>query len=158
MNQSLLTSPQRKNKKSAIGKRREAAFWDQLKKQIAKLRPNWLTERIESWATPGFPDVFLEDDRGVYHTIELKHCITPHVDLSPHQVSFHSRHKKGSSWILVKYSPHGAGRAYALMLYHGSQAVDVRMEGLSTNPVLELDSPASWEPLFQRIEAGHVFD
>ena len=57
-----------------------------------------MTERIESWATPGFPDVFVEDDGGKYHTIELKHCIAPRVDLSPHQVSFHSRHGNGSSW------------------------------------------------------------
>jgi len=123
---------------------------------MARSRPKWLTERVESWATAGFPDVFVEDGRGIYHTIELKHCITSRVDLSPHQVSFHSRHNNGPSWILVKYSPHGAGRSYALLLYHGSQAVELRMEGLTVSPVLELDNPNDWEQVFQTIEAGHV--
>ena len=123
---------------------------------MAQKRPKWLTERIESWATAGFPDVFVEDDGGKYHTIELKHCIAPRVDLSPHQVSFHSRHGNGSSWILIKYSPHGAGRVYALMLYHASQAVELRMDGLATKPVLELNNPDDWEPVFETLEAGHA--
>jgi hypothetical protein len=40
---------------------------------------------------------------------------------------------------------------YELFLYHGRQAVDVRMDGLKTRPVLHLPSCDDWTPIFETI-------
>jgi Holliday junction resolvase len=111
-----------------------------------------MMERIENWAGLGFPDVFINAD-GTFHLLELKTAKHNAVTIRPHQVSFHSRHSNASSWILVKYQP-PASQAYSLNLYHGTQAVDVAMDGLKTEPVLELDHTADWNELFEAITMG----
>jgi len=111
------------------------------------MRPSWKMERIENWVSQGFPDVFINAD-GLFHLLELKACKNNSVTIRPHQVSFHSRHKNASSWILVKYQRPADKRAYSLILYHGAQAVDVAMDGLKTPPVFEMTHADDWSGLF----------
>ena len=60
--------------------------------------------RLETWATPGIPDVLLCDEKGKFHFVELKATAGNAVDLRPHQVAWLSNHKNASVWVLVKKS------------------------------------------------------
>tara|TARA_A100001515_G_scaffold32563_1_gene25437 strand:+ start:359 stop:787 length:429 start_codon:yes stop_codon:yes gene_type:complete len=82
----------------------ESKFWKQLKAGTADLDVLWT--RIESWASPGVPDLF-----GVYrgHSfwLELKICklkTVKHIDLSPQQVLWQVQHSQAgaSVWNLVR--------------------------------------------------------
>jgi hypothetical protein len=111
---------------------------------------SWTTTRIETWATPGVPDVDICDERGLFHKVELKVADGNKVDLRPHQVAYLTRHQHASVWILVK-KVLTLKDDYELFLYHGRQAVDVRMDGLKTRPVLHLPSCDDWTPIFETI-------
>jgi Holliday junction resolvase len=63
---------------------------------------SWTTTRIETWATPGVPDVDICDERGLFHKVELKVADGNKVELRPHQVAYLTRHQHASVWILVK--------------------------------------------------------
>jgi len=71
------------------------------------------------------------------------------VELRPHQVSYLTRHKHASVWILVRKGLTKTN--YELSLYRGEQAVDVCMDGLKTEPVLRLDTPENWDALWDTI-------
>jgi hypothetical protein len=111
---------------------------------------SWTTTRIETWATPGVPDVDICDERGLFHKVELKVADGNKVDLRPHQVAYLTRHQHASVWILVK-KVLTLKDDYELFLYHGRQAVDVRMDGLKTRPVLHLPGCDDWTPIFETI-------
>jgi hypothetical protein len=111
---------------------------------------SWTTTRIETWATPGVPDVDICDERGLFHKVELKVADGNKVELRPHQVAYLTRHQHASVWILVKKGL-TLKDDYELFLYHGRQAVDVRMDGLKTRPVLHLPGLDDWTPIFETI-------
>ena len=111
---------------------------------------SWTTTRIETWATPGVPDVDICDERGLFHKVELKVADGNKVELRPHQVAYLTRHQHASVWILVRKGL-TLKDDYELFLYHGRQAVDVRMDGLKTRPVLHLQSCDDWTPIFEMI-------
>jgi hypothetical protein len=109
----------------------------------------WTATRIETWATPGVPDVDLCDDLGRFHKIELKVSATNKVDLRPHQVAYMTRHRHASVWIMV--SKGLTLKKHELYLYHGQQAVDVAMDGLKTPPVVKIESSDDWGILWKTI-------
>lgn len=76
------------------------------------------------------------------------------VELRPHQVAWLTKHaaRGASVWVLIKYLGHGQScrdRPDQFMLYPGSQAVDLRLEGLKIPPLYVADEDkVDWEHLF----------
>lgn len=132
-------------------KPREASLWQRMKLALREHAPTWSATRLESRATLGVPDVLLKDHRGAWHLVELKTTHTRKVDITPHQVAFASKHADASCWILVRALRDGQDR---LLLFDGAAAVDLRMEGLSANPVLEQLAPFDWPTVFNTLASS----
>jgi len=97
---------------------------------------------------PGVPDLLVCDESGKLHLIELKFTKTNAVELRPHQVSFLSKHKHASTWILVKKWPQKTDDP-EIYLFRGEDAVDLRMDGLSkVEPVIVFGKRVDWEKLW----------
>ena len=90
---------------------------------------------------------------GKLHLIELKKMSGNKVLLSPHQVSFLTRHRHASAWVLIK-SHVGKQKDYRILLFKGAQAIALSTEGLqAVEPVLILKKkPIEWAKLFEEIE------
>ena len=71
-----------------------------------KIKSKWKSIsfiRIENRALLGTPDLLCQNSKGTFFTLELKVTKGYSVALSPHQVSFHFKHKK-NTFILVSSS------------------------------------------------------
>jgi len=145
----LLISPPKKSKnqmpRKAL-KNREAGLWklisDGLKKSGRKIE----TTRLESWAIPGVPDVLLCSESGVFSFLELKIAKSGvgKLNLSPHQCSWLSRHTGGPCFIVVR------DRSLDISVYSGSDAVDLRMDGLAAVEALAVfEEPYDWQAFFK---------
>jgi hypothetical protein len=104
------------------------------------------TTRLESWALPGVPDVLLLSEGGVFSLLELK--VTKgragKLDLSPHQCAWLSRHSGGPVFIIVRDS------SLDIRVYSGSDAVNLRMDGLAAVEALAVfEEPYDWEAFFR---------
>jgi hypothetical protein len=127
-------------------KNREAGLWrlisDGLKKSGRKIE----TTRLESWATPGVPDVLLCSERGAFSFIELKVVKrrASKVDLSPHQCAWLTRHAHGAVFVVVREP------SLAISIFGAASVVDLRMDKFSTiSPLAVLQEPYNWEAFFQ---------
>ena len=109
-----------------------------------------LFTRIESTAVAGVPDLLIADESGNYHMVELKFISGNAVNLSPHQVAWLTRHQHTSAWILIKKQKTELSKS-ELYLYPASDAIDVKMAGVKTEPVLHLIQPFNWSEVFQKI-------
>ena len=77
----------------------ERQLWKKLKNESKRI--SWT--RLENWALFGTPDLLGYAPSGNFFTVELKatHPKKPNfVRFSPHQISFHTKHKK-NTFILV---------------------------------------------------------
>ena len=83
----------------------------------------------------------------MFHFIELKFVKANAVNLSPHQVAWLTRHKHSSSWVLVKKQNKSDTKA-ELYLYKADQAIDLKTNGLKTEPVGTWKAPFDWEKLW----------
>ena len=73
-----------------------------------KIKSKWKSIsfiRLENRALLGTPDLLCQNSNGTFFTLELKICkVTKgNILLSPHQVSFHMKHKK-NTFVLVASS------------------------------------------------------
>tara|TARA_R100001377_G_scaffold79008_1_gene57002 strand:+ start:473 stop:781 length:309 start_codon:yes stop_codon:yes gene_type:complete len=91
---------------------------------------------------PGLPDIVMQDEKGLFHFIELKHTMGRAVDLSPHQVVWLDNHKSGSAWIMVRRS--GPKEPDTIRVYHASAAMEARMHGIDFPPELLSEEPYDW--------------
>ena len=111
----------------------ETNFWKNVKKLLIDGEEHYLVSRIESYATPGFPDcVVFRRDTGFF-TLELKSAKPENasfVRFSPHQISFHIKHKK-NTFILVACSP----KLGHFRLYPGSRILELVDLGLKLEPL-----------------------
>lgn len=65
------------------------------------------------------------------------------LSLSPHQVAWLTRHSSGNCFIIVRDS------SLDISIYHGSDAVDLRMDGMSTVQALGVfKEPYNWKAFF----------
>ena len=83
---------------------------------------------------------------GVFSFMELK--ITKgrsnKLNLSPHQCAWLSRHSGGPCFIVVRDS------RLAISIYSGSDAVDLRMDGLTAvSPLAVFEKPYNWSEFFK---------
>jgi len=77
----------------------ERELWKKLKNETTSI--SWT--RLENWALFGTPDLLGYSSRGTFFTVELKVTSlkkSNFVRFSPHQISFHIKHKK-NTFVLV---------------------------------------------------------
>ena len=105
--------------------------------------------RLESWATPGVPDVICCAEDGSFSFLELKvlHGKSRKVALSPHQVSWQTRNGHGRTYVVVRATDLG------LRLYLGADCADLCLAGLdSVEAMAVFSEPYDW-PEFWRLTA-----
>ncbi len=127
-----------------------------MKTALGKSKKKIEHTRLETWAMPGVPDVVLCDESGNFHFVELKASTTNAVDLRPHQVSWLSRHKHASTWVLVLRIADRGTRTKAptpesISLYPGSDAMDLKFDGLKIDPVYRSEGKADWDRILDLI-------
>ena len=107
----------------------ERQLWKKLKNATTGI--SWT--RLENWALFGTPDLLGYSSRGTFFTVELK-VTTPKkpnfVRLSPHQISFHMKHKK-NTFILVACSRELGN----FRIYSGSRILELVDLGLKLDPL-----------------------
>ena len=107
----------------------ERKLWKKLKNESKRI--SWT--RLENWALFGTPDLLGYAPSGNFFTLELK-STTPSkpmkVRFSPHQISFHMKHKK-NTYVLVACSL----ELGHFRLYSGSRILELVDLGLKLEPL-----------------------
>ena len=107
----------------------ERKLWRKLKNESKRI--TWT--RLENWALFGTPDLLGYSPSGNFFTVELKSTtIRKHKFLrfSPHQISFHIKHKK-NTYVLVACSL----ELGLFRLYPGSRILELVDLGLKLEPL-----------------------
>ena len=107
---------------------RERQLWKKLKNECKGI--SWT--RLENWALFGTPDLLGYAPSGHFFTLELKSTAPKNPNLvrcSPHQISFHMKHKK-NTFVLVACSP----ELGHFRLYPGSRILELVDSGLKLEP------------------------
>ena len=99
----------------------ERQLWKKLKNET----PTIAWTRLENWALFGTPDLLGYAPSGNFFTVELKNTNEYKVRFSPHQISFHLKHKK-NTFILV-----ACALDQLVRLYPGSRILELVDSGLS---------------------------
>ena len=109
----------------------ERELWKKLKNATTGI--SWT--RLENWALFGTPDLLGYSSRGTFFTVELKVTSLKKsniVRFSPHQISFHLKHKK-NTYVLVACSL----ELGLFRLYPGSRILELVDLGLKLEPLRE---------------------
>ena len=107
----------------------ERQLWKKLKNETTSI--SWT--RLENWALFGTPDLLGYTSNGTFFTVELKRTAPKNPNLvrfSPHQISFHIKHKK-NTFILVACTLELGG----CRLYSGSRILELVDSGLRLEPL-----------------------
>ena len=107
----------------------ERQLWKKLKNET----PSIAWTRLENWALFGTPDLLGYAPSGNFFTVELKTTAPKNPNLvrfSPHQISFHIKHKK-NTFILVACTLDRGG----YRLYPGSRILELVDSGLRLEPL-----------------------
>jgi hypothetical protein len=128
----------------------ESALYQQLRAASKRSKRNLTLTRIENWASQGIPDLLICDETGKFHFVELKFVKANAVNLSPHQVAWHIRHKHSSCWTIIK-KQNKPDSDPVLFLYHAEQAMDLKANGLKTEPKLHQEKKFVWDDVFDLI-------
>ena len=107
----------------------ERQLWRKLKNESKRIK--WT--RLENWALFGTPDLLGYPPSGNFFTLELKTTPTlksMKVRFSPHQISFHTTHKKNTFILVACTLELGAFR-----LYPGSRILELVDLGLKLEPL-----------------------
>jgi len=101
----------------------ERQLWKKLKNESKRI--TWT--RLENWALFGTPDLLGYAPSGNFFTVELKSTSPKNaqfVRFSPHQISFHIKHKK-NTFVLV-----ACALDKLVRLYSGSQVPELVDSGI----------------------------
>ena len=107
----------------------ERQLWIKLKNATTGI--SWT--RLENWALFGTPDLLGYTSNGTFFTVELKTTSPKNaqfVRFSPHQISFHIKHKKNTFILVACTLELGLFR-----LYSGSQVRELVDSGLRLEPL-----------------------
>ena len=107
----------------------ERQLWKKLKNETTGI--SWT--RLENWALFGTPDLLGYTSSGTFFTVELKSTtIAKHsfVRFSPHQISFHIKHKKNTYVLVACALNQGLVR-----LYPGKKILELVDSGLKLEPL-----------------------
>jgi hypothetical protein len=103
----------------------ESNLYKKLKKEFKSIS----FIRIENRALLGTPDLLCQNKNGTFFTLELKLTKAYSVRLSPHQISFHMKHK-ACTFVLVACSL----KLGSYRLYSGSRILELVDSGLKLEP------------------------
>ena len=107
----------------------ERQLWKKLKNETTGI--SWT--RLENWALFGTPDLLGYSSFGTFFTVELK-TTSPKkpyfVRFSPHQISFHIKHKKNTFVLVACTLDQGLVR-----LYPGKKILELVDSGLRLEPL-----------------------
>ena len=107
----------------------ERQLWKKLKNETTGI--SWT--RLENWALFGTPDLLGYAPSGTFFTLELK-TTSPKkayfVRFSPHQISFHIKHKKNTFILVACTLDQGLVR-----LYPGEKILQLVDSGLRLEPL-----------------------
>ena len=101
-------------------------LWKKLKNESKRI--TWT--RLENWALFGTPDLLGYSPNGNFFTVELKNTNEYKVRFSPHQISFHIKHKKNTFILVACALDLGLVR-----LYSGSRILELVDSGLRLEPL-----------------------
>jgi len=107
---------------------KERQLWKKLKNESQRI--SWT--RLENWALFGTPDLLGYAPSGNFFTLELKATSLKNPNLvrfSPHQISFHIKHKK-NTFILV-----ACALDQLVRLYPGSRILELVSSGTRLEPL-----------------------
>ena len=107
----------------------ERQLWKKLKNESKRI--TWT--RLENWALFGTPDLLGYANSGTFFTVELKTTSPKNayfVRFSPHQISFHIKHKKNTFVLVACTLAQGLVR-----LYPGSRILELVDSGLKLEPL-----------------------
>jgi hypothetical protein len=107
----------------------ETLFWKSFKNYLGK---DYLVDRIESYATPGFPDCLIFHQKTGFFTVELKVVKgNDKVTISPLQISWNlSKSMKAAPvFILAKSLDEGV-----VKLFSGAKIQELRDKGFKSVP------------------------
>ena len=107
----------------------ERELWRKLKNETTGI--SWT--RLENWALFGTPDLLGYAPSGNFFTVELKTTRLVNasfVRFSPHQISFHIKHKKNTFVLVACTLDQGLVR-----LYPGSRILELVDSGLRLEPL-----------------------
>ena len=108
-----------------ISKLPERKLWKKLKDET----PSIAWTRLENWALFGTPDLLGYAPSGNFFTVELKNTNEYKVRFSPHQISFHIKHKK-NTFILV-----ACALDQLVRVYPGSRILELVDSGIRLEPL-----------------------
>jgi hypothetical protein len=115
-------------KSQKIPRLAERKLWKKLRDESKRI--TWT--RLENWALFGTPDLLGYNSAGNFFTVELK-CTSPTkpylVHFSPHQISFHIKHKK-NTFIMV-----ACALDQLVRLYPGSRILELVSSGVRLEPL-----------------------
>ena len=107
----------------------ERQLWKKLKNETTSI--SWT--RLENWALFGTPDLLGYTSNGTFFTVELK-ATSPKkpnfLRFSPHQISFHIKHKKNTFVLVACTLDQGLVR-----LYPGKKILELVDSGLKLEPL-----------------------
>ena len=107
----------------------ERQLWKKLKNETTSI--SWT--RLENWALFGTPDLLGYTSSGTFFTLELKTTGSKKVKFvrfSPHQISFHIKHKKNTFVLVACTLDQGLVR-----LYPGKKILELVDSGLKLEPL-----------------------
>ena len=112
--------------------KKESDLWKLLKKNTPEIK--WT--RVESWASPGVPDLIGYHDSCGLFMVELKLARGPKVVFSPHQILWHQTHQK-RNFILVGQGQDAGPRS--IKLYGSSSILGLLTDIREVPPVAQND-------------------
>ena len=129
----------------------ESKLWQQLRDNTKHMGILWT--RLESWATPGIPDLHGIKD-GCCFWLELKvHRLKSlrSINLSPHQVAWQTQYanQKGIVWNLVAHPS-----SSTLNIFDGKRAMDLVRKRTKDDPLTpdwSTSAPYDWEGLVSHL-------
>jgi hypothetical protein len=121
-----------------------------LNQSLLKLNREIETTRLESWATPGVPDVVCCNERGDFTFMELKIVKRNKANLSPHQIAWLCRHAHSNVFVVTFDSD------LVINVFNGGDATALCVDGVSATPVLaRFEKPYDWSGFWQ-LTCGEV--
>ena len=133
----------------------ESALWSKFKQGTIGLGVYWT--RLETWATPGIPDVHgIKEGKSFWVELKVSKLKSLNkVDLRPHQIAWQTRYSShgGSVWNLVAHPP-----SRTINLFWGGRALEIAGQTDDKGP-LEPDwssgIPSDWRGMIDMIVLSH---